>query len=285
MANALSHAGEGAQPAVFAMPVAERWWTRLRLLVCALASVFLIAPLVIVLIISFSSAPFLSFPPPGLSMRWYENLFGNPMWLGSLITSVKILVPTAILATVLGTAAAYGLARTEFPGRSIVIGFLMAPLVVPIIIVAAGIFGVFRMMGLHGTLTGLIIAHTVLTIPYVLATVSAALAMVERQLEDAALTLGASPWNCFRRVTLPLITPAILSGLLFAMVISFDELVVSLFISTPAVRPVTVQMWSNIRGDVDPTIAAVATLLLLFSLTALLAEHVVRRRSEIVADV
>jgi putative spermidine/putrescine transport system permease protein len=267
------------------MPVAERWWTRLRLLVCALASVFLIAPLVIVLIISFSSAPFLSFPPPGLSMRWYENLFGNPMWLGSLITSVKILVPTAILATVLGTAAAYGLARTEFPGRSIVIGFLMAPLVVPIIIVAAGIFGVFRMMGLHGTLTGLIIAHTVLTIPYVLATVSAALAMVERQLEDAALTLGASPWNCFRRVTLPLITPAILSGLLFAMVISFDELVVSLFISTPAVRPVTVQMWSNIRGDVDPTIAAVATLLLLFSLTALLAEHVVRRRSEIVADV
>jgi putative spermidine/putrescine transport system permease protein len=285
MANALSHAGEGAQPAVFAMPVAERWWTRLRLLVCALASVFLIAPLVIVLIISFSSAPFLSFPPPGLSMRWYENLFGNPMWLGSLITSVKILVPTAILATVLGTAAAYGLARTEFPGRSIVIGFLMAPLVVPIIIIAAGIFGVFRMMGLHGTLTGLIIAHTVLTIPYVLATVSAALAMVERQLEDAALTLGASPWNCFRRVTLPLITPAILSGLLFAMVISFDELVVSLFISTPAVRPVTVQMWSNIRGDVDPTIAAVATLLLLFSLTALLAEHVVRRRSKIVADV
>jgi putative spermidine/putrescine transport system permease protein len=285
MADALSHAGERAQPADFAMPVAERWWTRLRLLVCALASVFLIAPLVIVLIISFSSAPFLSFPPPGLSMRWYENLFGNPMWLGSLITSVKILVPTAILATVLGTAAAYGLARTEFPGRSIVIGFLMAPLVVPIIIVAAGIFGVFRMMGLHGTLTGLIIAHTVLTIPYVLATVSAALAMVERQLEDAALTLGASPWNCFRRVTLPLITPAILSGLLFAMVISFDELVVSLFISTPAVRPVTVQMWSNIRGDVDPTIAAVATLLLLFSLTALLAEHVVRRRSKIVADV
>jgi putative spermidine/putrescine transport system permease protein len=285
MANALSHAGEKARSAVFAMPVAERWWTRLRLLVCALASVFLIAPLVIVLIISFSSAPFLTFPPPGLSMRWYENLFGNPMWLGSLITSVKILVPTAILATVLGTAAAYGLARTEFPGRSIVIGFLMAPLVVPIIIIAAGIFGVFRMMGLHGTLTGLIIAHTVLTIPYVLATVSAALAMVERQLEDAALTLGASPWNCFRRVTLPLITPAILSGLLFAMVISFDELVVSLFISTPAVRPVTVQMWSNIRGDVDPTIAAVATLLLLFSLTALLAEHVVRRRSKIVADV
>ena len=258
---------------------AERWWSRARILVCVLAAIYLVAPLAIVLIISFSSAPFLTFPPPGFSLQWYENLMRNPMWFGSLLTSVKVLVPTAILATGMGTAAAYGLARTSFPGKAAVTGFLMAPLVVPVIIVAAGVFGVFRKFGLYGTLTGLIIAHTVLTIPYVLATVSAALAVVNRQLEDAALTLGATPWNCFRRVTLPLILPAVLSGLLFAMVISFDELVVSLFISTPIVRPVTVQMWSNIRGDVDPTIATVATVLFLFSLCALLAEHVARRHS------
>lgn len=261
-------------------PGTEHWWARLRMMVCVLAVIYLIAPLLIVLTISFSSAPFLTFPPPGLSLQWYENLFGDPVWLGSLLTSVKILVPTAILATALGTAAAYGLARSSFTGKSLVAGFIMAPMVVPVIIVAIGVFGVFREVGLYGTLTGLIIAHTVLTIPYVVATVSGALSVVDRRLEDAALTLGARPWTCFRRITLPLIFPAILSGLLFAMVISFDELVVSLFISTPTVRPVTVQMWSNIRGSVDPTIAAVATLLFGFSLFALLAEHIARRRAK-----
>lgn len=257
----------------------ERWWGRLRATICALVMVYLVAPLIIVLIISFSSAQFLTFPPPGLSLQWYRNLASNPVWVQSIGTSIKILVPTAILATCLGTAAAYGLARSAFPGAALVRGFLMAPVVTPVIITAAGVFGVFRGFGLNGTLPGLILAHTMLTIPYVVATVSAGLSVVDRRLEDAASTLGAPPWTSFRRVTLPLILPAVLSGLLFAMVISFDELVVSLFISTPEVRPVTVQMWSNIRGDVDPTIAAVATLLLLFSLAALLLEGVLRRRS------
>lgn len=255
------------------------WWHRLRAVICVLVTIYLVAPLVIVLIISFSSAPFLRFPPPGLSLQWYDTLFGNPVWLRSLVTSVQILVPTAILATLLGTAAAYGLARSRLPAATAIQGFLMAPVVVPVIITAAGIFGIFQDFGLNGTLPGLILAHTVLTIPYVVATVSSALSVVDARLEDAARTLGASPWVCFRRVTLPLILPAVLSGLLFAMVTSFDELVVSLFISTPRVRPVTVQMWSNIRGDVDPTIAAIATLLFGFSLLALLADHLARRRA------
>ncbi|MGF7159247.1 putative spermidine/putrescine transport system permease protein [Rhodoligotrophos appendicifer] len=258
----------------------EHWWRRLRAVVCGLTIVYLVAPLIIVLIISFSSAPFLTFPPPGLSLQWYENLFNNPMWFGSLITSVKIMIPTAILATVLGTAASYALARSNFAGKFLVSGFVMAPMIVPVIIIAIGLFGVFRAIGLFGTLTGLIIAHTVLSIPYVFATVSGALSLVDRRLEDAASTLGAPPWTCFRRITLPLILPAILSGLLFAMVVSFDELVVSLFISSPTVRPVTVQMWSNIRGAVDPTIAAVATLLFCFSIFALIAESLARRRSD-----
>jgi putative spermidine/putrescine transport system permease protein len=257
----------------------ERLWGRLRAVVCTLVAIYMVAPLVIVLIISFSSAQFLTFPPPGFSLQWYQNLAGNPVWIRSLVTSVKILVPTAILATSLGTAAAYGLARGAFPGAVLVRGFIMAPVVTPVIITAAGIFGVFRGFGLNGTLSGLILAHTMLTVPYVVATVSAGLTFVDRGLEDAASTLGAPPWTSFRRITLPLILPAVLSGLLFAMVISFDELIVSLFISTPDVRPVTVQMWSNIRGDVDPTIAAIATLLFLFSLIALLIENIVRQRS------
>ena len=255
----------------------EWWWSLARQAVSALAVIYLVAPLIIVLIISFSSAPFLTFPPPGFSLQWYHNLFNNPAWSGSLITSVKILVPAALIATITGTAAAYGLVRSSFPGKTAVAALLMAPLVVPVIVTAVGIFGFFRTLGLFGTLSGLIVAHAVLTVPYVVATVSGTLIMVDRRLEQAALTLGASPWKTFRRVTLPLILPAVLSGLVFAMVVSFDELVVSLFISTPAVRPVTVEMWSNVRGAVDPTIAAVATVLFTVSLAALLGEVITRR--------
>lgn len=255
----------------------EWWWSLARQAVSALAVIYLVAPLIIVLIISFSSAPFLTFPPPGFSLQWYHNLFNNPAWSGSLITSVKILVPAALIATITGTAAAYGLVRSSFPGKTAVAALLMAPLVVPVIVTAVGIFGFFRTLELFGTLSGLIVAHAVLTVPYVVATVSGTLIMVDKRLEQAALTLGASPWKTFRRVTLPLILPAVLSGLVFAMVVSFDELVVSLFISTPAVRPVTVEMWSNVRGAVDPTIAAVATVLFTVSLAALLGEVITRR--------
>jgi putative spermidine/putrescine transport system permease protein len=255
----------------------EWWWSLARQAVSALAVIYLVAPLIIVLIISFSSAPFLTFPPPGFSLQWYHNLFNNPAWSGSLMTSVKILVPAALIATITGTAAAYGLVRSSFPGKTAVAALLMAPLVVPVIVTAVGIFGFFRTLGLFGTLSGLIVAHAVLTVPYVVATVSGTLIMVDKRLEQAALTLGASPWKTFRRVTLPLILPAVLSGLVFAMVVSFDELVVSLFISTPAVRPVTVEMWSNVRGAVDPTIAAVATVLFTVSLAALLGEVITRR--------
>jgi putative spermidine/putrescine transport system permease protein len=255
----------------------EWWWSLARQAVSALAVIYLVAPLIIVLIISFSSAPFLTFPPPGFSLQWYHNLFNNPACSGSLMTSVKILVPAALIATITGTAAAYGLVRSSFPGKTAVAALLMAPLVVPVIVTAVGIFSFFRTLGLFGTLSGLIVAHAVLTVPYVVATVSGTLIMVDKRLEQAALTLGASPWKTFRRVTLPLILPAVLSGLVFAMVVSFDELVVSLFISTPAVRPVTVEMWSNVRGAVDPTIAAVATVLFTVSLAALLGEVITRR--------
>jgi putative spermidine/putrescine transport system permease protein len=254
------------------------WWAVARAVVCALIVVYLIAPMIIVLIISFSSAPFLTFPPPGFSLQWYRKLFGQGDWLDALVTSVQIMLPTGIIATVLGTAAAVGIARGRFPGASIVTGLLMAPVVVPVIITAAAMFGVFRGFGLYGTLTGLILAHTVLTIPYVVTTVLASLHMVDEQLEDAALTLGATHWSAFWRVVFPLILPAVLSGFLFAMVISFDEVIVSIFISSPTLRPVTVQMWSDIRGDVNPTISAIGTVLFLFSLFVLLAESLLRGR-------
>jgi putative spermidine/putrescine transport system permease protein len=254
-------------------------WRLFRGTVCVLAALYLIAPLVIVVIISFSAASFLQFPPPGLSLRWYQNLFNDPAWTDSLSVSIRILIPAASIATVLGTAAAFAIVRGRIAGASIIGAALMLPIVVPGIITAAALFGVYRGLGLNGTLTGLIIGHVVITMPYVVATVSSALKTMDPRLEDAASTLGAAPFAAFRRVTLPLLAPAVLSGLLFAAVASFDELIVSLFVSSARVRPVAVQMWSNIRGDMDPTIAAIASLCFAFALAALVAEMILRRRT------
>ena len=257
----------------------DRVWAALRFVLCGLLAIYMLAPMVVVVVISFSAAPFLHFPPPALSLQWYQRLFHTDAWTSSLVTSVEIMVPTGLLATTLGTAAAVGLARGRFAGAGAISALLMAPMVVPVIIIAAALFTLFQGWGLNGTLQGLIVAHTVLTIPYVMANVRNAMETVDRQLERAALTLGATPWRAFRRVTFPLILPGVLSGLLFALIVSFDELIVSLFISTPEVRPVTVQMWSDVRGAVDPTISAIATLLFAFSFIVLLAESVLRRHS------
>lgn len=254
----------------------DRVATVFRALICGLLAVYMLAPMVVVVVISFSSAAFLHFPPPGFSLQWYHRLFATDAWTSSLLTSIDIMLPTGLLATTLGTAAAVGLARCRTRGAAVLGAVLMAPIVVPVIIIAAAVFTLFQAWGLNGTLRGLILAHTMLTTPYVLATVRGAMETVDRQLEQAALTLGATPWRSFWRITFPMILPGVLSGLLFALVVSFDELIVSLFISTPEVRPVTVQMWSDVRGAVDPTISAIATLLLAFSFLVLLAEAVLR---------
>jgi putative spermidine/putrescine transport system permease protein len=252
-------------------------WRAMRLLICLLVAIYMLVPLAIVLITSFSAAPFLAFPPPGLSLRWYSAIFANPIWLNAFSVSVQILIPTALVSTALGTAAAYALVRQPIPGASLISGILMLPIVVPVIITGAAMFSAFRGFGLLGTISGLIIAHIVLTLPYVLASITAALKVVDVRLEQAALTLGASHWAVFRRITLPLILPSVLSSMLFAMVISFDELVVSLFLSSARVKPVTVQIWSSIVGEGDPTITAVAAPLFVFSLVVLMVDSFIRR--------
>ena len=252
-------------------------WRCLRGAVCALVGLYLLAPLLVVLVISFSAGAFLRFPPPGLSLQWYRNLLADPAWLDALAVSLQVLLPTGLIATALGTAAALALVRGRIRGAPLLTAFLLAPLVVPGVITAAGLFLLFRLLGLEGTLTGLVIGHVVLTLPYVLATVGAALRVMDPALERAAAGLGAAPWSAFRRITLPLLAPALASSLLFAMVLSFDELMVALFNGSATLRTVPVQMWSNLRGDFDPTIAAIAALCFLAALLALLAEALLRR--------
>jgi putative spermidine/putrescine transport system permease protein len=232
---------------------------------CALAGIWLVAPALVVIPLSFTDKPTLVFPPTGWSTQWYENFFGDPAWTKALFASVRVGVLVAIVATVAGTAAALGLTRIARRSQAVVRGALLAPMIVPVIIVGVGVYAVFLEMRLLGTTFGFVVAHSVLALPFVVIPVSASLQGFDRRLEDAAAICGAGRWTTFRQITLPLVMPGVASGALFAFVTSFDELVLSLFIQSPYLQTLPVKMYSSITRDTDPTIAAAATLILVLT--------------------
>jgi putative spermidine/putrescine transport system permease protein len=249
---------------------------------CGAVFVFLIVPVLVVVPMSFSSSRYLQFPPPGLSLRWYANYLGDPEWTGATIRSLIVAALVTGICTVAGTAAALGLVRGTFRGKQLVNSLIVAPMVVPVIIVAIALYffyAPFKTWGmpLIGTVPGLVIAHSLLALPLVVINVSATLKGFDRNLEMASQNLGASPLTTFRRVTLPLIRPGIVSGALFAFITSFDELVIAIFISGSTARTLPVKMWEGIRLEIDPTIAAVSSLLIAVSVALLLAVALLRR--------
>ena len=244
------------------MPMHPLTRTLLGLCCCVLA-VWLIAPTLVIVPMSFNENQSLAFPPQGFSWRWYENFFSNPEWSGSLLNSIKVAAIVAVVATVLGTLAAFGLDRMRSRASGVLRLLLLTPLVVPGVVLAIGIYAVYLDTRLVGTLPGFVLAHTVLAMPFVLVAVQANLAVFDKRLETAAASLGAGRLTTFRTVTLPLIAPGMLSGLLFAFVTSFDEVIVSLFITSPYLRTLPMQIFSSITRDADPTVTAVGTLLLI----------------------
>lgn len=226
----------------------------------------LVLPTVIVIPMSFNDSEYLSFPPQGYSLRWYQSYFSDPAWLEATWLSLRVALLAALAATVLGTLAAYSLFRYEFRARKAIVGALMSPLIVPAIVLGIGLYDLFVRWKLIGSVPGLVIAHTVVAIPYVLVTVSANLAKFDPALERASGSLGANAVTTFLRITLPLIAPGVISGALFAFIHSFDEVVVTIFVSGYVTRTLPLKMWENIRHQVDPTIAAISALLLLLLL-------------------
>ncbi len=245
---------------------------------------FLIAPLIVIIPLSFNAEPYftftskmLSLDPAGFSLRWYRDIIDNPQWLEAIGNSVVIALASTILATILGTLAAVGLARSNMPFRDFFMALLISPLVVPIVIAAAGMYFFYSGVGLAQTHLGIILAHTTLGVPFVVITMTATLSGFDRNLIKAAGSLGADPITAFFRVTLPLVAPGMISGALFAFAASFDEVVTVLFLGGPDQRTIPRQMWSGIREQISPTILAVATLLILFSCLLLLAVEMLRR--------
>ncbi len=285
----------------------ERVWHYTYLVICGLIFLFLIAPILIVIPLSFNAEPYftftekmLKFDPTGYSARWYDLLltFGmnapdvprdgswwadawaNSAWIGAAKNSVIIGFFSTLLATVLGTIAALGLSRPEMPYRRAIMAILISPMIVPIIITATGLFFFYSATGLANSYVGIIMAHATLGIPFVIITVTATLVGFDHSLTRAAANLGANPTTTFFKITMPLILPGVISGALFAFVTSFDEVVVVLFVAAHDQQTIPRQMWNGIREQISPAILSVATILVIISILLLTTVELLRRRSE-----
>ncbi|MCY3809259.1 MAG: ABC transporter permease [Gemmatimonadetes bacterium] len=252
---------------------------------CVAVLIFLFAPILVIVPLSFNAEPYFTFTegmlrldPEAYSLRWYREIVENEVWRRSLVNSLIIGVSATVLATALGTLAALGLASPAMPARRFVTGLLISPMITPVIISATGMFFFYSRIGLGQTYLGLILAHATLGIPFVVITVTAALAGYDRNLNRAAASLGASPFAVVRRVQLPLIAPGVISGALFAFATSFDEVVVVLFMAGVEQRTIPRQMWAGIREQISPAILAVATFLVVFAVLLLAVVAWLRKR-------
>ena len=242
-------------------------------LVVALTALFLLLPTLIIVPMSFTTTTTLEFPPVGFTMDWYAKVIGAPDWRAALMNSLVVAFAASILATIVGTAAALVLHTHSFPGKTAVLGLLLSPMVTPVIVLAVGMYMVFSGWGLVSTRLGLVLAHTVMAIPFVVVSVLASSRMVNPSLAPASLGLGAGYWFTFRRVTLPLIMPGVLSGAVFAFITSWDEVVIALFLADAKTRTVPIMIWNQVRTNLDPATAAVAAILIVLSALGVLLSY------------
>ena len=254
---------------------------------CGFVFLFLIAPILVIIPLSFNAEPYFTFTEGMISMksdaystRWYADIAKNPQWAFSAVNSIIVAVCSTLLATFLGTLAALGLSQSHMPYKSAVMGVLISPMIVPLIISAAGMFFFYSNIGLAQTLPGLILAHAVLGTPFVVITVTATLTGFDDSLTRASQSLGADSRKTFFKVQMPLILPGVVSGALFAFITSFDEVVIVFFLAGFEQRTIPRQMWAGIREQISPTILAVATILVLVSILLLTTVELLRRRSE-----
>ena len=267
--------------------LSERVWHVGFRVICGLIFIFLIAPILVIVPLSFNAEPYFTFTSGMLSLdseayslRWYRDIIENTQWTHSMWNSIVVALASTAIATTLGTVAALGLSRRFMPYRILVMGVLISPMIVPLIISAAGMFFFYSNLGLTHTYLGLILSHAALGAPFVVITVTATLVGFDTNLTRAAQSLGAGPGRTFLKVQMPLIAPGVISGALFAFVTSFDEVVVALFMAGFEQRTIPRQMWAGIREQISPTILAVATILICISVLLLATIELLRRRSE-----
>ena len=265
----------------------ERVWYYSFRTLCVLIFIFLVGPIFVIIPLSFNELPYftftpemLAFDPAGYSTKWYQEFFTEDSWQRAVQNSFLIAVFATLISTFLGTLAALGLSRPEMPFRKTIMALLISPMIVPLIVSAAGMYFFYARIGLASTHIGVILAHAALGIPFVIITVTATLVGFDHSLTRAAASLGSSPTRTFFVVIVPLILPGVISGALLAFITSFDEVVVVLFVGSVEQRTIPWKMFSGIREEIRPTILAVATLLVFISIVLLTMVELLRRRSE-----
>jgi putative spermidine/putrescine transport system permease protein len=248
-------------------------------LLCAAILLYLVLPILIVVPMSFSSARFLTFPPPSLSLRWYRENIGNPAWMQATLVTLTVAVCTVLIATPLGVSAAYAISQSKLRIMRIIHAALLLPLMVPIIITAVGIFFVYAKVGLIATMSGLVLANVMLALPYVIISVVAGLQSFDMTQEMVARSLGMNRLRSFFAVTLPQIKASVIAGGIFAFISAMDETIVAIFISGGQYQPLTKRMFTALRDEIDPTIAAISTLMTATSFMLVLIASTRKRTS------
>ncbi len=264
-----------------------RAWDIIFKCICTFVFFFLIAPIIVIIPLSFNAQDFFTFTPEmlnfqseGYSLKHYNDFFTNVDWQTALTNSFRIAPLATLISVALGTVAAVGLSQSDVPFKKLIMAILISPMIVPLIISAAGMYFFYSRIGLQGTYIGIVLAHAALGIPFVIITVTATLVGFDKSLTRASANLGAGPMRTFLRVQMPLILPGVISGGLFAFITSFDEVVVVLFVGSASQKTLPWQMFTGLREQISPTILAVATILVILSILLLTVVELLRRRSE-----
>ncbi len=243
-----------------------RRYARLRNVVAFAVYVFILVPTLIVIPISFGGSGELSFPPRVWTLELYQQLFTSSSWVGTILQSLRVAAMTTVLAALIGVPASYGLVRFEFPGKRLVMLLLMSPILVPVIVVSLGLYLYLSRLHLVGTTAGLVMSHVAYVTPFMMMTVMAGVKKLDPALEFATTIMGAKRMTVFLKVVLPQLRPSIFAGALFAFLVSFDEVVIAWFLTSPTTTTLPVKMYSSIQWDISPVIAAVSALLTVLSL-------------------
>lgn len=248
------------------------------LIMAILVLLFLALPILIIFPLAFSQSAYLTFPPPGFSLRWMEKVLTSAEWLGSLWLSFRISVISTLLAMIFSLFLALALVRYRFTGKRIIYVLVLLPLIVPNIISALALFFFFSDADIFNSASAIIIGHAVISLPVATIIMSSTLQGIDSQLEYSAMSLGAGNFTVFRRITFPLAAPGMVSAALFAFLSSFDELLIAMFMADNETQMLSVQIWNNVQFQLDPTIAAVSALLILITVVTLLTANLITRR-------
>ncbi|MDW5317128.1 ABC transporter permease [Rhizobium sp. PL01] len=252
-------------------------WKWVLLGITGLTSAFLILPIFFIAALSFGSSQWLIFPPPGWTLKWYAMFFADPRWLEAAVTSFYIAVIVTVLSVLIGLVASFGLVRGRFIGKEGLRALFLTPMILPVVVLAVALYAFFLRVGLNGTVTGFVIAHLVVALPFSILSITNALEGFDKSIEDAAVLCGASPLEAKIRVTLPSISHGLFSAAVFSFLTSWDEVVLAIFMASPTLQTLPVKIWATLRQDLTPVIAAASTLLIVVTIALMLLVALLRK--------